>query len=248
MQSEEAKEKLAKIIQRIQQLRALSASTHSKGEAEATAAAAAKLIAQYHISEAELSGKPSQDQIFTDQNAEQNVIYEAGRMTPWKQNLAFRLSTLNGCYALKYQMRQSKSHRQGSRIRAFGRLGDIELTKYMFDYLVKVIAELGFDYVPAGKGPRGVNPDRESWCLGCVDGFIKKMESEKEAVLRASSSQAMILVSNKENDAKEALFNNNPDLKVGSGVGSKMQIKKDFFGSGYRQGQKLTVNRGLGGS
>jgi hypothetical protein len=244
-------EHIQKIIARINQLRALGKSTHSKAECEATMAAAAKLIAEYQLSEAVIEselGKPNpQDEIFTDQQSDWNVVYEAGRTTAWKGELVGGLAKLNGLYLLVFSgIRGERSHRQGSRWRVFGRKSDIEITKYMFEYLSKVIHDLSFDYVPVGRG-RGVNPERESWALGCVRGFVAKMTQERDAVMRTATSSAMVLVGNRVDEAKNALLQSDRNLRIASRAGSKAQRDKELFDSGFRKGQTLSVNRGMGG-
>jgi len=239
---------IAKIILRIQQLRALGKSTHSRAEAESTMAIAAKLIAEHQISEAQLEseGNKSDDEMFLDQDSDFNVVYECGRSVPWKADLAWGLAKLNGVYMLQFSgIRNATSHRQGKRYRAFGRKSDIEITKYMFEYMSTVISELVQDYF--GKGSkRGVNPERESWCLGCVRGFLAKMNAEKESVLRSSASTAMVLVSNRTQEAKTALQSANPKMRVRTIAASQAQRSADHYNSGFRKGQTLSVNKGLG--
>jgi hypothetical protein len=241
-------DKIAKLIGRINQLRAISRSTHSKAEAETCLQLVAKLIAEHQLSEATIeaeSGK-TDEEMFTDQESDWNVVYESGRSTPWKAKLVTGLARLNGVYCLQFHgIRNATSHRQGSRYRVFGRKSDIEITKYMFDYLVNLISSLAQDYVVGGK-KRGVNPERESWALGCVDGFLAKMTAEKAAVMRNSTSSAMVLVGNRQEEAKKALTASDPKLKIGAGQASKAQIH-DTYGSGYRKGQTLTVNPGMSG-
>lgn len=243
--------KLEKVIQRIQQARKLAESTHSRHEKEAAAAFAAKLIAEHQLSEAEIeahSGKKDEE-VFTDQESDYNVVYESGRVNAWKQELCWGLAKLNGVYCLHYPMRNAVSHRRGSRFRVFGRKSDIEITKYMFTYLVTTIQSLAEDYVPGRIGQRGVNPERESWSNGCVKGFLAKMNAEKAEVMKAATSTAMVLVGNREKDAREALCRDNPALRIGHrSFQSKAQRDEGTFNSGYRKGQTLSVNPGLDSS
>ncbi len=235
-----------KIALRIAQLRACAKSTHSRPEAETMLAVAAKLIAEYQLSDAELeaaSGKSSEEEMvtsFKDADDLSNVLYDTGRSTPWKMELVFGLGKLNGLYVLQY-----KGSRR-SRYRGFGRKSDLEIAKYMFDTLVSLITSLGFDYVP-GARTRGVNPERESWCLGCVRGFLHKMNVEKEKVLSTGSSAAMVLVSSRSDVSKGAWQAAHPKQKTTDRAASRAKVNYDAMNSGFRKGQTLEVIGALPG-
>ena len=233
--------KVEKVINKIKALRAVANSTHSKAEKETAITLAAKLIAEYQLSEAEVeaqTGKAAEQ----DDLKEGTIVYETGRTTPWKSELVVGLSELNNVFCLKFPIRDSVSHKQGSRYRVFGRRSDSEICKYMFDYLREVIEELVDDYVPGGR-KRGINPERESWCLGCVRGFLFKMKQERQGVLQLASSSAMVLV-NRQEQLKEAWMEAN-DRKIRSTAASKAKHQADTFQSGFRKGQTLEVNAGL---
>ncbi len=260
------KAKREKVIDRIRRLYALAANNKNKHEHEAAASAAAKYMAEFQISEAELvsRGEAVAEGIELD---EDHCIYETGRSTPWKAELAWGVAKLNGLFCLKYQIRHSGTHRQGSRYRVFGRKSDIEIAIYMFEHLVSTIQTLVDAEYPAGQyvvddegrlvQKRGVNPLKESWATGCVRGFLTKMNVEKDAVLRSGSSGAMVLVSNKEKEAENAYIARHNAQRESrgkrktkafhSGGGSKAQTDHEAMSKGYAKGQTLTVARGLGG-
>jgi len=237
--------KVESVISKINALRKIADSTHSKAEKETALAMAAKLIAQYQLEEAEIqasTGKATEE----DDLINGQVIYETGRVTPWKMKLAWEVPKLNNTMALKFEnIRNETSHKRGSRFRVFGRPSDIAITQYMFDYLIKLIGELSFDYVPgSNNGKRGVNPARESWCLGCVEGFIAKMRGERKAVMLNASSAAMVLVGNRSEDITEAYKVRHGIKKIRTVAPSKAQIVGTYE-SGFRKGQTITVNTAL---
>lgn len=236
--------KAEKIIEKIKALRNIANSTHSKHEKETAFALASKLIAEHQISEAEIeikTGKGEEDDLVNGA-----IIYETGRSTPWKTELVWGLAELNNTYALKFPIRDSKTHRQGSRYRIFGKPSDIQITIYMFEYLTSTISELVNDYVPTGF-KRGVNPARESWCLGCVRGFLNKMDVERRQVFQsASTSTAMVLV-NRQQQIKKA-YEEKHKVKISQTAASKAQHDYNYFDSGFQKGKTLTVNPGLNGN
>ena len=235
--------KIQKVIAKIQQLRKISESTHSKAEKETTIALAAKLIAEYQLSEAEVAVKENVNEEIDLTN--EHIIYETGRSTPWKMELVFSLAKLNGLFAYSSQIRHSTTHKRATRYRVIGRISDIEIARYMFDYLVSTIQELVNEFVPTAK-QRGVNPARESWCLGCVRGFIAKMNAEREKVNQTATSTALVFIGNKAKEAEEAFKGANKSIVWGKRQASKAQVTADTFYSGYRKGQTLTVNPGMG--
>lgn len=237
--------KLEKVIAKIRQLRAISESTHSRAERETTIHLAAKLIAEYQLSEAEIvaQGKEGEEIDLTGEH----IIYESGRRTLWKNNLAIGLAELNGLFLYNAQVRGGKSHRLVTRYRVIGRKSDIEIALYMMSYLVSTISELADDYVrPTNK--RGGNPERESWCVGCVAGFIAKMKAARDAVNQQATSTALVFIGNKAKEAKDAFIAKTGITLEAQKYRSAAQHRSELYHSGYRKGQTLNVNPGMGTS
>ncbi len=241
--------KTAKVIGKINALRKIADSTHSKAEKETCMTLAAKLIAEHQLSEAELAVKDSSLGEPIDLDSE-SIIYESGRINQWKSELACGIAALNGLFIMNAQVRNDTSHRLGNRYRVIGRKSDVEIALYMMAYLQTMIADLGYDYVPTGRDTkRGVNPERESWCLGCVRGYLKKMNDAKDAVNKAATSTALVFIGNKVLEAKTAYMAKAGITKMGkSNYRSHAQRNEETFASGFRKGQTLSVTQGLNGN
>lgn len=239
-------EKLQKIIQRINQLRAISKSTHSKAEAETTLQIASQLMAQYQLDEATVEAETGKINDPIDLDSE-HIIYESGRISQWKSELASGIANLNGLFIYNAIVRGGISHRKQSRYRIIGKASNIQIALYMWEYLLGEITNLAADYVPGKIGQRGVNSERESWCLGCVRGFLAKMKAERETVMKSASSTALVFIGNQAEEAKKAFLNKTGMVLGRSTYHSKAQRDADTFNSGYRKGQTLSVNQGLGG-
>lgn len=243
--------KIQKVISKIQRLRKIASSTHSRAEQETAFSIAAKLIAENQLSEIELQIKEnSVEGIELDQ---EHIIYEAGRSSPWKAELVWGLAKINGLFAFVSTIRHPITHKNGRRYRVIGRLSDIQVAIYMFEYLTETIQELSDKEFPHnfkvdGYGTlvmkRGVNPEKESYCLGCVYGFVAKMEKESTEVMRQASSQAMVLISNKAKEAEQAYLSKTK-MKMHSLPPSKAQRDSDALNRGYVKGQTLSVDKGL---
>lgn len=232
---------LQKIIARIKQLNAISKSTHSRAEAETTTTIAAKLIAEYQISQAQIDADdPSSDPI--DLTTE-HIIYEARRIVAWKSRLAMGLAHLNGLFIYNAWVRGEANHRKQTRYRIIGKKSNIEITMFMWDFLTNIINDLATQNIPTYH--RGVSSERESYCLGCVDGFLKKMQNEREETLKASNNTtAMVLVRNQVKEAKEA-FLSKTGIKLSS-HSTKSAVSKDGnYASGYVRGGTINVSRPL---
>lgn len=250
--------KLDKVIGQIRQLRKISESTHSRAEAETTLAIAAKLIAQHQVSEAELQSDPANQGDDPIDTEKETILYESGRIVPWKSTLAVQLAKLNGLFLYNATVRGGKNHRQVSRYRIIGRRSDIAITVFMMEYLLGEIERLadahvnrsGNAYVVDASGKlvkrRGINPQKESWCVGCVSGFISKMEAEKAEVEKTASTTAMVFIGNKAKEAEDAYKSSSGAVKlVASTKKSKAQINAENYHAGFAAGQKLSVNKGL---
>lgn len=242
----ESDSKVARVIQKIRALLKLSESTHSQAERESAMSLAQELIAQYQVAQADIDAANGKAEEQDD--LEGKVIFESARASGWKSELAFAVASLNNTFCLKFSgVRGEASHKRGSRWRVFGKPSDIEITQYMFESLVTTITELSKQYVPFGLR-RGVNPERESWALGCVRGFITKMTQAKAGVLAtANQSTAMVLV-NRPKEIEGKVLANDKTLKLRAGVPSKAQIKNTAFQSGFQKGGTLSVNPGMGAS
>lgn len=238
-------DKISKIIARINQLRAISKSTHSRAESETTAALAAKLIAEYQLSEATIEAESGKTDDPLDLDGE-HIIYETSRNTEWKYQLAHGLADLNGLFIYNAQVRSAETHRRKSRYRIIGKRSAIAITQYMWSYLTETITELADQFVPPTR-KRGVNPDRESWCLGAVRGFLDKMNAAKREAVQQSTSAAMVLVNNAARDAQTAFVKHTGIRFTYSKHSSSAGGVSDMYNSGYRQGGKLNVNPGMGG-
>ncbi len=236
------------IIAKIQKLISLSKGTHSRHESEVAMAMATRLMMEHQITEAQLQVDTSQVNDPLDLTGNK-VVYETKKINLWKNNLVAGLAELNGLFVLVSQPRDPESHRKVSRYQLIGKESAIQITIYMFDAIVAEIGRWADVEVPS-RGKRGVSPERESYSLGCVNGFIAKMMAEKNEALKKATSQAMVLIKNQADDAKKAWMianNRKKDLKETS-YRSKATISSSYEDKGFARGQTMNVNQGLGSS
>jgi hypothetical protein len=162
---------MSTIIEKINQLRALSRSSNIN-EATAAALAADKLIAKYRISEAEL--QLSNNLTDFPVKCDPDTLYESGRVIPWKRDLAASLANHYGCFIFN-DVTHSNSGRKISRYRLVGIETDIAIVRYMFAWLVTEIERLSRSHC-VSKGSVYAN----SYCQGVVFGIKTQLDKLKK--------------------------------------------------------------------
>lgn len=220
------------IISKVKKLLALSSSSNAN-EAANAAALANKLIDQYRLSTADLSGDSSEiDPMMEDQG----FVYETGRIIQWKSHLVCLLASHYGCAVFN-----SLSYPQGrkvSRYKLVGRKSDIAIVNYMFAYISSECSRL-CEKEAHGKGRIFAN----SYCEGFVSGIRSQLsESRKEAEKEATGA-AIVAINRREAEAKD--FMNSLHRLGKSKGGSSSQLNYSAFNAGMMQGKSMHLGAGL---
>jgi hypothetical protein len=216
--------KISGIIDKVQKLLALSHSSNAN-EAAAAAAAANKLIDQYRLSEADLSSS-DEDPLIEDDG----FIYETGRIVPWKNSLAVSLATHYGCAifnSVSYHTGRKVSH-----YKLIGRKSDIQLTRYMFNWLSMECSRLS-EKEAYGQGRVFV----ASYCQGFVAGVKQQLVNSRNEVKQNATSAAIIKIDAREQEAN-AFMNKLYKLKNTKNV-SASQIDPRAFDAGMNRGKNI---------
>ena len=120
------------VVARIRKLRALASRNDNPNEAAAAAAAAERLCQEHRISEAMIESAPAEQ----GQAMSTEEIDTWARLAPeWKRYLLFELAEMHGC-ALVYLQTEGE---RGYEVRAYGTLGDLELVREMYAWLVSEV-------------------------------------------------------------------------------------------------------------
>lgn len=223
------------IIEKVQKLLALAASTNAN-EAAVAVAAADKLIAKYRLSQVDLELIGD-----TAESIEEDVgyIYETGRLIPWKINL---LRLLASHYGLAhFNDNYYPAGRKVSRFRLIGRKSDMSYAKYMFTWLVSECQRYS-DIEAKGKGYGRVYV--ESFCQGFVNGIAKQLQVNKHETEQNSSSTAIVKLNARGTEAK-SWMDKHHHLVYGT---SKSSSKVDKFGleRGLSRGENFHLGPVLG--
>lgn len=226
------------IIAKVQKLRALSASANIN-EASNAAAVAERLIAEYRLSEAELT---AENKISAPIIEAQQFLYETGKVVQWKSLLALLLSKHYDVYV--YNNGDYSTGRKFTRYAMIGRESDIQVLQYNYEYLTREIQQLCDLLCFSDK--RGISVERNSFCQGAVDGIVAKIREEKKAVETNATSAALVVLNNKYGEAKKEAYQKHHLTQ------SKNYSHSQFDGSAYARGKtvggKIQINSGLSGS
>jgi len=229
---------LQNIIEKIQKLRNLSSSPNIH-EAHTAAAMAEKLIAEYQLTEAQLT---ADNQMSAPIIEAQTFLYETGKVVQWKSRLALLLANHYGVYIYN-SVGFSEKGRKTTNYAMVGRESDIAILQYQFEYLIRTIEMLGGMACPSEK--RGVSVERNNWCLGAVDGFMEKLDAEKKASRQNATSAALVVLDNKHREAMQWAHNKHSLTRSRqTSYGSK---DREAYERGKMVGGNIQVNAGMNG-
>lgn len=218
--------KINSIIDKVQKLLALSKSNNAN-EAAAAAAAANKLIDQYRLSEADILTVDAEPDPLME---ELEPVYKTGRVVPWKNNLAIALARHYGCAIFNDV---SKPYgRKISQYKLVGRSSDIKIVKYMFNWLSMECQRL-CESEAYGKGKIFA----QSYCQGFVAGVNQQLAMSREEVKKQASSQAIVKLDARLDEANDYL-NQLHNLKK-SGSASVARINSHAYDAGMNRGKAV---------
>lgn len=222
------------IIDKIRQLRELSKSSNIN-EAANAAAAADRLIAKFRISEAELAYSHNNE---SSPEEDSFVLYETSRLINWKLYLAQVLSKHYGCAIYNSCIIGSKPYeRKISRFKLVGLQSDMEITRYMFAWLVSEIERL-CKLNCYGRG----HVYCASYCDGAVKGIFEQLQSAKnDEFNKASQSCALAVLDSRLTKSEAALNSLYNNLRI---VKSQSHRKNNVYA--FNEGVKAGKNIHLG--
>lgn len=223
---------LSSVISKVQKLLALSKSSSAE-EAATAAAIANKLIDQYRLSASDFEEASEEvDPMMEDDQS----IYETGRIVSWKSNLAIMLSKHYGCAI--YNSIYYPNGRKSTRYKLVGRKSDLEITRYMFNWLVLECSRLA-EKEAYGRGRVFAN----SYCEGFVSGVNRQLNQSRQEV-QANASQTAIIKMNSRYQESNQFLNDNYKLKK-TRASSNSHIDYNAFSAGQSRGQSIHLGSSL---
>jgi hypothetical protein len=173
------------------------------------------------------------------------VLYESGRVTAWKRNLAQKLSKHYGCM-LWNEATIGSNDRKLSRYRLVGVQSDIEIVRYMFTWLSSEIERLSKIHC-TGMG----HIYSQSYCEGAVSGIshqLDKMKQEQNiAANQTGQTTALACLDERLSKAEKTLYSLHNNLRS---VKTYSHAKHDgaAYNLGVNVGKSIHLGKVMGAS
>lgn len=212
------------IIERVKKLLSLSQSSNLH-EASAAAAAANKLIDQYRISQEDLSDK--EEEIVEDTS----YIYENGRAVYWKSGLVLFLANHYGCAVIN-KVGCGLNGRRTNNYQIIGRKSDIQITRYMFNWLLLESQRLSKKEC-VGKGHKFSN----SYCTGFVCGINEQLVKSRQELKQQVDEKSIVALDSRVQKAKE--FMREKYHPTNDSSKRQSSIDASAYSSGFSQGKSF---------
>ena len=194
----ENNEDLSGVMRRVQKLLAIAQDDRANPqEAAAAASMAEKIMRKYQIDNADLISKElNAGHGMAERVTQANMKRDDPKRPPLQKNppwagwLAYRVAKLNGC-----ETRYGWSHDKGALVVFCGYDSDVEVAKYMFDYLVGALINAMRVYQ---KGMSRAKAQSNSYRLGFILAMcasVQRLAAEKEAEMQQAVSSRALVVS-----------------------------------------------------
>lgn len=224
---------LKSVIDKVKKLQSLSKSNNIN-EAAAATAAANKIIDQYRLLQIDLEFTNVESSEPIEEDFE--FVYETGRITQWKVNLAMVLAQHYGCYI--YNDNITSSGRKQSRLRLVGRRSDMAIHKYMFNWLQLECKRFS---LKEAKGFGRVYVD--SYCRGFVNGIRTQLDASRLEVTKDANQASLIKINKRESEAKD--FINSKKNLITTKTKSFSYTDKFAYALGLDKGNKIHLGESL---
>jgi hypothetical protein len=229
--------KLQAVIDKIQKLRALAGNNSSLEEANAATAAANRLIDEYRLSESELA---TNDPTLDPMEEDEGYIYTSGKITPWKAYLIKVLARHYGVAHFNDITKDLFSGRKVSRYKLVGRKSDMQITNYMYAWLVLTCQQLS-DQEAKGRGRIYI----ASYCSGFVEGIKEQLAASRLQAQITATSMAIVRLDSRRAEARAFMYANNTNLRSVRSA-SYSQKDGDGFAAGKERGESIHLGSALG--
>jgi hypothetical protein len=219
------------ILDKVAKLRALMTSDNIN-ESTAAAAAAAKIIDKYRISEAELEmNEPAT--VGESIELEHEPLFEGIKLSTWRERLAATLAKHYGCAAW---INNGCYHHKAFRL--CGRKSDVELVRYMFSWLS---VEIDNKAIASCKG-MGKNYSN-SWRIGAVSGVSAQFANMRTELKKEQVSTALARIENRAGEADAFMREN---LRLKRPQAQKSNFDYNAFRDGQTHGKSIHLGKSMG--
>lgn len=229
------------ILQKIQKLFALGNKNDNEHQAAAAISKAQELLDKYNLSMVDVDGIRTKSVI----NEFETVVQS--RFQGWEIHLFSKLARVMDCYPLT-----SRRSRDGKRVHILKVVGfpeDVEVYKYTYMYLRRVISDIGNEGLATHQKEQGYKDVRDSYdfklafCRGASDRITERVRDDREGRMQVDEKCRALVVSNM--TAVSTFVRTQMKLSRGRGYSLR-------GGNGYSQGREaangIALRRGVSGS
>jgi hypothetical protein len=208
-------------------------------EAAAAAGMAEKIMRKFQLDHADLITvelRKGEAMCTADSvaNAKTNKTI-AKEIPPWASFVAVVVGRFNHCGA---QIAKTQDARKEACVRFYGYEADVQLCKWMFDYLVATINRLAEEYKWSEDYMNNGRSVLTSYRRGVASGIIsaiKKLEAERKAEQTTTGTSLMVV---KQNAIVEKFGNVFSTKKA-----TASRIRGEAYSQGYDDGKRIDVGR-----
>lgn len=228
------------VLDRIAKLLALSEGAGATpNEAAVAAATAQRLMEQHQIDRAEL-GDDDEERV----SDEHDPLYDGeGKLPSWLGALADVVTRANACrvWISTLRARTPKGVRVRNQLMVIGRKSDVQVAHYLFQFARREIERLVEDY--RSRGLISGRTQLTNFRSGAVWALRRKLTETQKAARSAASSQAIVRLDERDDEAERAL--------EGKGLRTRKLSRhtpdKEAWALGTKAGASIDVRPGVEG-
>ena len=229
------------IFEKIKKLLILADKNPNENEAANAYAQAQKLLSRYKLDAAQVELATGVAQTSEPIFNCATPLYSGKRVIQWKSGLANEIAKLNAC---KLYIDNSSL---GIEYRLIGRQSEIDIISYLFESIVAQIEMASASALARGNGHGKTFTN--NFKHAATNEVIRRLTEAKNEVqtefVKTNGTAAMVLVDSRMN---EVLQWQQKHIPLRSKVASGYRKDIDGWQQGKAAGQKVSLNRGLGGS
>jgi hypothetical protein len=232
---------MAKTIDKIKKLLALSKSSN-ENEAAAALARAMRLCAENNICIDDFDSESIGDEIET-----QGVIDEKSNIPRWERKFAAGLAAVFGCRTIINDRCFWEDHKEKQRrsIAVVGFASDVEIFKYIHAYLIRQIKDMTTKHLRRRKYSFNETSEKEryrrSYALGLSESVIRKAKEffNRDNTEAETAGYALVL-------KRGGLVDKHLDGLGFENVKNRpMQLDFNGYDKGYEDGDKISLRHGM---
>ena len=237
-------ELLTEVAKKVKKLLALSTSSNLN-EANLAAEKARELLEKYNmtLTDAEIkTAEMIKDTFKVKHNSKQFPNWYFKNFPKWFLRLT---NTMNQYFYVRV------IYDYDGYINFIGAKTDVEVAKYVMQYLVHEIERLAEEFLKEhrGSGISIMKDLRQSFCYGAVSGLRDKLDDERQKeklkapIVTASGTDLMVIKSQALEEYKKKQFPTLSRLKSSATAGRN----SDAYSQGHKEGKNISIRTGVGG-